>query len=167
VDLVLAVGEAPERTIAEFCKATGQAAPKFEERPLQPGEAITWRARSQTPPVLVRCAPPRSERRRHSRKYAEGSLEPDRSFHFRGPEGKLNLRAQNLALFLQIAEGVDDATWMYHLERGDYSNWFRTEIKDDDLAREAAEVEGGRRVSAQESRLAMRALIERRYTVPA
>jgi len=51
---------------------------------------------------------PRQHLRRHTRKYAEGELDEDRSFYFRGPEGRLNLRAQNLALFLQIAEGVDN-----------------------------------------------------------
>src|SRR5437763_1621565 len=46
----------------------------------------------------------KAERRRHRRKYADGELPPDRSFFFRGPNGKLNLRAQNLQMFLQIAE---------------------------------------------------------------
>jgi hypothetical protein len=44
-------------------------------------------------------------------------------------------------LFLQIAEGVDDRTWVHHLRAGDYSSWFRRVIKDDELAREAAGVE--------------------------
>jgi hypothetical protein len=49
----------------------------------------------------------------------------DKSFYFRGPAGNLNLRAQNLVLFNQMAEGVDDETWLYHLRRGDHSRWFR------------------------------------------
>src|SRR6266446_10126510 len=57
---------------------------------------------------------PHAQRLRHSRKYAEGELGEDKSFYFRGQEGSLNLRAQNLVLFLQIAEGVDDGTWLYH-----------------------------------------------------
>jgi hypothetical protein len=40
------------------------------------------------------------------------------SRYFRGPEGRLNLRAKNLALFLQIAEGIDDSTWLHHLRAG-------------------------------------------------
>jgi hypothetical protein len=32
------------------------------------------------------------------RKYAAGDLGPEGSFHFRGPEGRLNLGAQNRAL---------------------------------------------------------------------
>src|SRR5204863_357016 len=75
-------------------------------------------------PFAVRAEPGRSERRRHTRKYAQGLLIPERSFYFRGPEGKLNLRAHNLVLFLELAGGVDDETWLYHLRRGDYSRWF-------------------------------------------
>ena len=68
-----------------------------------------------------RCASTRAQRaehRRHSRKYAEGELPQDRSFYFRGPQGKLNLRAQNLMVFLQMAEGVDDETWLASSAQG-------------------------------------------------
>ena len=69
--------------------------------------------------------------------YAEGDVGPVLSFYFRGPEAGLNLRAQNLIIFTQIAEGLDDETWSYHLRRGDYSRWFREVIKDAELADEA------------------------------
>jgi len=42
---------------------------------------------------------------------AEGKLGDDKAFFFRGPEGKLRLRATNLIMFLEMADGVDDATW--------------------------------------------------------
>jgi len=90
-------------------------------------------------------------------------LPPDRSFYFRGPEGKLNLRAQNLQLFVQLAEGVDDETWMHHLRHGDYSRWFRKCIKDDQLAAEARQVERTSTISAEESRRLIRELIDRYY----
>ena len=73
------------------------------------------------------------ERRRHVRKYARGDVQ-DKAFHFRGPDERLNLRAQNLGLFAQIGEGVDDETWSFHLERGDYERWFRDAMKDPELA---------------------------------
>ena len=57
---------------------------------------------------------------------------------FRGPDEKLNLRAHNLELFVQMAEGVDEETWLHHLRQGDYSRWFRDAIKDPELADEAA-----------------------------
>ncbi|MBV8887023.1 MAG: hypothetical protein JO235_23930 [Chroococcidiopsidaceae cyanobacterium CP_BM_RX_35] len=88
--------------------------------------------------------------------------------YFRGPNGKLNLRAQNLILFTQLAQGVDDETWLYHLRQGDYSRWFRSAIKDEELANEAAQIERrATNTSAAESRDSIKAAIEQRYTLPA
>ncbi|HSC16753.1 MAG TPA: hypothetical protein VLI71_16610, partial [Gammaproteobacteria bacterium] len=105
--------------------------------------------------------------RRHTRKYAVGQLPPDRSFYFRGPEGKLNLRAQNLLQFLEVAAGVDDDTWTYHFRQGDYSRWFRDVIKDSELAAAAAAVERDRFLSRDNAIAALRAAVESRYTLPA
>jgi HAD superfamily hydrolase (TIGR01484 family) len=167
VDLLLAVGESPERTIANFCKASGETRPEVPPTKLEAGEALAWWRRSGRPPVRVRSEPPRGERKRHSRKYAEGNLGPDRSFHFRGPDGKLNLRAQNLVLFLQLADGVDDDTWTHHLRCGEYSAWFRDGIKDAGMAEEAAAAEKDEGLSPRDSRAAIRAAVEKRYTLPA
>jgi len=167
VDLILAVGDAPHRTIRAFCEALGQRAPALAAGiELEPREVLAWWRRTQRPPIRMRSLPPRSERRRHSRKYAEGNLGPDHSFYFRGPEGKLNLRAQNLNLFLQIADGVDDETWMHHLRQGDYSEWFRSKIKDADLADDAEQIEQQSGATPGDSRTAIRAAIESRYTLP-
>ncbi|TIP63047.1 MAG: phosphoglycolate phosphatase, partial [Mesorhizobium sp.] len=68
------------------------------------------------------------------------------------PDNAMNLRAHNLMIFAQIAEGIDDRTWEHHLRAGDYSEWFRRQIKDKELARETAEAEKDERLSAQESR---------------
>lgn len=167
VDLVVAVGAAPERTLASYSEALGQPSPALAPVALEPGEALVW-PRRITPhqPFRLRSAPGRTERHRHQRKYAEGELGPDKSFYFRGPEGVLNLRAQNLALFLQLADGVDDATWLYHLRRGDYSRWFREAIKDAALAAEAARIEAHVDVSPGASRARIRAAIAQRYTLP-
>lgn len=104
-------------------------------------------------------------RRRHVRKYAEGMLIPERSFYFRGPEGKLRLRAHNLVLFVELAAGVDDDTWLFHLRNGDYARWFEAEIGDRDLADEARRV-ASEELSAEDSRARIREAIEKRYTAP-
>ena len=52
-------------------------------------------------------------------------------------------------MFLQVAEGVDDATWLHHLRAGDYSRWFQDDIKDEDLADDVAAVESDRALSAR------------------
>src|SRR5262249_54549565 len=115
----------------------------------------------------VRMTPSKAERRRHIRKYAEGELPQERSFYFRGPEQKLNLRCQNLILFLQTGDGVDDDTWLYHLRRGDYSQWFRERNKAPGLADEAAAIERDESLSAAQSREKIRTIVERSYTRPA
>ena len=169
VDVVVALGREPERTLQELAKARGLPAPMVEAGGLPAGEAYVWSPRTPaTAPVRMRATPARTERRRHARKYAEGELGPDRSFFFRGPDGRLNLRAQNLRLFLQVADGVDDDTWLFHLRRGDYSGWMRRAIKDDGLADEVAAVEKGHRgdASPMETRAQVRAAIEARYTAP-
>jgi hypothetical protein len=167
VDLVIAVGDAPERTLANFSQAIGQPPPAFEPVELETGEAVAWFSRGPEPPFRFRSEPPKGERQRHHRKYAEGELGPDLSFYFRGPENKLNLRAQNLHIFMQLADGVDDETWLYHLRNGDFSNWFRSVIKDDELADEAAQIEQNPSLSPRESRDTVRAAIERRYSAAA
>jgi hypothetical protein len=67
-------------------------------------------------------------------------------------------------MFLQIAEGIDDATWLHHLRAGDYSRWFRDDIKDEDLADEIAAVESDRAFSAADSRRSVKEAVGRRYT---
>ncbi|HEX6737314.1 MAG TPA: HAD hydrolase family protein, partial [Vicinamibacteria bacterium] len=164
VDLIVVTGRDPAETLATFARILGAPAPEVAQRELRSGEAVGWWHRRRGAPFWFRNLPPRGERRRHMRKYAEGELQPDRSFYFRGPEGKLNLRAQNLNTFLQLADGVDDETWSHHLERGDYSRWFRDAIKDEPLAAAAERVETQRSLSPIESRARIRALVEELYT---
>jgi hypothetical protein len=165
-DTVIAVGDAAGETLGHFCAAVGRQPPPAVP-PGEEGTVVVWPRRDRTAPFRLRVTPGRAERHRHSRKYAEGELPPDRSFYFVGPEGKLHLRAQNLILFLQLADGVDDGTWTHHLQQGDYSRWFRDRIKDEGLAAEAERVERSAGLSPAESRAQIRAAVERRYTMPA
>ena len=166
VDTAIAIGEAPDQTIRQFCEAIGETPPQTPPADLEKGEALLYSRRTQNAPVWFRSLPPTGRRRRHYRKYAEGEIPPERSFYFRGPEEKLNLRAQNLMVFMQLADGLDDETWLHHLGRGEYSAWFREVLHDDELAKEAETVEHTH-LPAQESRDRIRAAIERRYTAPA
>jgi hydroxymethylpyrimidine pyrophosphatase-like HAD family hydrolase len=167
VDLLLALGESPDRTIAEFCQALGRPVPTLRPTVLDPGDALAWKFSEGGVPFVLKGRPPKTERRRHLRKYAAGRLEEGRSFRFRGPEGKLNLPAHNLMSFLELADGVDDATWMHHLTAKEYSRWFREGIKDEDLANEVEQIEGQKGIDPVESRAAIRRAIESRYTFPA
>src|SRR5206468_12994979 len=140
IDWIVAVGKSPKETIEKFYAALDEPGPDLSGLVLTPGEVLLW-SRKEKLGERVHVIPGRTERRRHIRKYAEGELPPERSFYFHGPEGKLNLRAQNLILFMQLADGVDDDTWTHQLRAGDYSRWFREEIKDDDLAEQARQIE--------------------------
>ena len=169
VDVVLAVGEAPMRTLADFARTVGLAEPAAPAAAvtLQPREALAWFPRTGDPPFRLRAAVSRAERNRHQRKYMQGELGPDKSFYFRGPEGRLNLRAQNLMTFLQMADGVDDATWRYHLRRGDYARWFEEAIKDRELADFARQLQHANDLTPAGERARLREAIERNYTLPA
>lgn len=167
VDTIIAIGEAPNKTIRALSETLGQTPPVVPEVELETGEGVLWVRSSGNDPLVIRSIPPQGERRRHQRKYAEGEIGEDRSFYFQGPEGKLNLRAHNLRLFIQIAAGLDDETWNYHLRRGDYSSWFRGVIKDEELAQEAESVERQKSISADKSRSLIGEAIDKRYTAPA
>ena len=132
--------------------------------PLERGEAaVAWRE-PHRPAMRFHVRKRRVEHRRHIRKYTEGELPPDRSFFFRGPKAALNLRAANLVRFVELADGVDEATWAHHLRRAEYSAWIRDMIKDPELADEIRTLErnGG---SAADSRRAVVDAIRRRYAV--
>ena len=164
---VAAVGDAPARTIRQFCASLGVPAPSLPpDGRIDAGQALLWERGSGREPIQVRVVEPELQRRRHARKYSEGELGEDRSFYFRGPDGALSLRVQNLSLFLQIAAGVDDRTWLHHLSAGDYSAWIRGAIKDEDLADEVAAVEHDLDLSAADSRARIKEAIDRRYTGP-
>jgi HAD superfamily hydrolase (TIGR01484 family) len=165
VAVALAVGDGAETTLARFAAAAGADVPVAAAP--DAGSVLAWIRAEPGEVVAFRPSPPHAERRRHVRKYATGDLGEDKSFYFRGPDDRLNLRARNLRTFVELADGVDDDTWLHHLARGDYSRWFRDAIKDDELAAEVERIEGDHALGAAASRQRIREAIERRYTAPA
>lgn len=163
LDTLIVVGDHVDQTVRELCAVLGMRNPTFAATgTLPPGEALYWRIGTPAT-VAVRIDPPETERTRHQRKYMNGNLGKDRSFYFRGPDGKLNLAAPNLQLFVHLAGGVDDDTWLFHARNHDYSRWVRAQVKDAELADEIERIER----HPTPSRDAVRAAIERRYTLPA
>jgi len=167
IALAVALGHEPVSTLQSVAAHRSQRITAAHVHELKPGEALFWQRTEDRPPEKLLMAVPRAERQRHRRKYAEGELPPERSFYFRGPDGKLNLRAQNLIMFRQLADGVDDETWLHHLRQGDYSRWMKTAIKDPSLADLVHEVEGMPELSAHDSRRRVAKAIQERYTLPA
>ena len=66
-----------------------------------------------------------------------------------------------------MAEGIDEETWLYHLKRRDYSDWFRRIIKDDELTTLAEKLEIDPAISGKDSREQILSAISRLYTAPA
>jgi hypothetical protein len=169
VEEVIAVGADPQKVITQIYKSTKRKLllNSIPTAYTKPDYALVWNFCDANGPRYVKVEPAKSQRRRHQRKYAAGELGEDKSFYFRGPEGKLNLRAQNMNLFAQLAEGVDEETWSFHLAKGDYSRWFREAIKDDDIAQVIANIEKDRKSTASESRRLILDTIRKHYTAPA
>ena len=163
VDVLFAVGRSPGETVRAVAEATEVDEPEVPK--VEGGRVVAW-FREAGDPFAFEVMPPRTELRRHKRKYMEGDLQ-DHAFRFRGPEDRLDLRVQNLAMFMQIGEGVDEETWLHHLRRGDYSRWFREAIKDEALAEAAERLEREESISVDEARTRLREAIEERYTLPA
>jgi hypothetical protein len=162
VEYVLAMGPTAGEAIALFCKTIGVPPPDLPM--CQRDQVLFWARSSNRPPFAVDVVKPKQVRDRHKRKYAEGQLDPDQSFYFRGPQGKLNLRVQNLNLFVQVGDGVDLETWQFHRDKHDYSGWFRNMIKDDELATEAQAIESDAALDAAASRTKIMESVNRRYT---
>jgi hydroxymethylpyrimidine pyrophosphatase-like HAD family hydrolase len=166
MDVLVAVGPRADSVLRAVSAALGVDEPAAASTALRRGEILTWFLGRDDSPLRLQTVRARSARLRHLRKYAEGNL-GQHAFVFRGPAGKLRLRAQNLVAFCDLADGVDDETWLYHLRGGHYSEWIRSTVKDPDLAREVAAVEGAQGLSAGEGRRLVREAVERRYTLPA
>ncbi len=163
VDRLVVVGKEPGKALGSFAAARGIAAPAVPPDD-GTGDIVVLEPEAGPARRLASIAAT-GDRRRHRRKYAEGKLGEDTSFYFTGPEGKLKLRAHNLILFLDLADGVDAETWAWHRERGDYSAWLRDSVKDEDLAGEVAAIEADGS-EPDTARAAIRAAVEQRYTAP-
>lgn len=166
VETVIALGPEADRVVSAFCAALGEEPPSGLAVPDQK-QVLVWNRGSGEPPRLIAAVTPRQSRQRHARKYAAGHLGEDKSFYFRGPDGELNLRADNLMMFLHIAEGIDDRTWEHHRRAGDYSAWFGGPIKDKTLAEEVAAIETDTSLGPGESRSRIAEAVRRRYTAAA
>jgi hypothetical protein len=169
VDELIAVGPEPQAVISQLYKTAKNhlLLKSMPAREIKPDYTLVWPFSDPAGPRYVKVEPGKSQRRRHRRKYAAGELGEDKSFYFRGAQGQLNLRAQNMNLFTQMAEGVDEETWTFHLSQGDYSRWLRDSIKDEDIALLVAGIEKNLSLSSSEGRQQIIDAIRKHYTAPA
>lgn len=166
MDTIAVVGPKPKVMFEEFARAVNVDLPEMPEHDLNAGEAACWFRKQGEFLFGVKTLPSRMEHHRHKRKYAERKLDEERMFRFRGPEGKLNLAAQNLTIFLQLAEGIDSNTWLFHRRRKDYSTWFRDSLKDPEIADRIEAVEDNDNIADSDSRQRIKEIILQKYTAP-
>ena len=166
---LIAIGSDPASVITQFASGAGKDLHpnSLPEPPREAGEVIAWWFCETQQPVKVKVEPAKAELRRHRRKYEAGELGEDKSFYFRGAEGKLNLRAQNMRMFAQLAEGVDVDTWSHHLHQADYSRWLRDAVKDTEIADQVAKIEKDAQLAPSQSRTQILDAIRKHYTAPA
>ncbi len=161
VGMVITVGENAAYPIDHFCKIRKIEPPK-KTPVLKKGEACIYDLEAKkTTPYVVKMNEPKQLQQRHKRKYATGDM-GDNSFVFTGKNNTLQLKANNLIMFAHIAEGIDDKTWNYHLAKGDYTNWFRDTVHDDELSDISSEAE--KEKNAEVSKKKILAYINQKYT---
>ncbi len=74
VDVVIAVGPSPAATLQKYSDVTGRPLPWLESLKYRKDHAVIWfpKADDSEPPCQIATMPPRHDRIRHRRKYAEG-----------------------------------------------------------------------------------------------
>ena len=164
INIAMIMGESPAQTLSCLTKQSVENLGVRRNLSLENGQVLAWQKKENATSIFKSYSPVKLLRR-HKRKYATGDMGPN-SFYFKGPGCKLNLKANNLMMFIQMGDGVDDETWQYHRNKHDYSKWFRNTVKDDDLALMAEKIEVNN-ASASDSKKAMFDVILDRYTLPA
>lgn len=168
LNVIILLGPKAPTILKQVSEIIGESLPETSLKAPTEDEVLVWQRSDKSNIVkIIKAEKPKQHHKRHTKKYATGNLSEEFNFYFRGPNNTLNLRAQNLMIFLQIAEGIDDATWMHHLRKKDYSDWFRKHIKDDKLADATLEIESDTALLAAESKEAIASLIKELYTAPA
>lgn len=161
VGWIICVSDDPHESILVSRQIIGSGAVIPEPPEEKEKRALVWKNGSHEPVWFIPTSTD-ADNFRHQHSYLEGELEPTQRFVFRGPESKLNLQAQNISIFLQLLEGIDEETYLFHLVRNDYSTWFDDVIHDDVIAAKLKEIEGSKE-PAMESRLMILQVIRERF----
>jgi HAD superfamily hydrolase (TIGR01484 family) len=164
IDAVVVVGDKPAEQLKQYASIKSLSLDSIHIPDLEKGEALIWEPMRKKDPAVITHITPKQLTKRHIKKYAAGTMDYN-NFYFKGPEGKLNLKAYNVIVFMQLAEGVDDDTWMFHLKRHDYSNWFRDALHDNELADLAKEIETKDNQPKSSKEKILKLVVER-YTLP-
>jgi phosphoglycolate phosphatase (TIGR01487 family) len=166
MNTIIVLGESPNIAFEDYCRIVNIQCPMVNNVNSNKHTGYIWLPNGEQSPAAFVPSIPANQHHRHLRKYADGNLGDYHSFYFTGPNKKLNIKAHNLYIFNQIAEGIDDETWQYHLRRHDYSRWFKNSINDKALAQITENIESNIALTSSISRKRIQAAIEERYTLP-
>ena len=163
VGMVISIGKNAKYPFEQFCRIVDVPVPSGLTD-LDDDEICIWDREGELHDSVyfARYYLPSQLQLRHKKKYAQGDMQR-RSFIFTGPEQKMHLVANNLMMFKHISEGIDTNTWLFHLHRKDYSQWFKDAVHDDELAKASEEAEG--MDSPVESKKHILTLINKKYTI--
>jgi ABC-type dipeptide/oligopeptide/nickel transport system ATPase component len=164
VTAIIAMGGTASSLLEEFAHMVRLPLPAAGPQ-TAPDDKLLWRPKGSREAARLRSEAPRQVHNRHAGKYATGDVGEWHSFYFRGPDDSVNLRARNLAEFVSISRTLNDGIWNYHLQRGDYAEWFRHVIKDDVLTEEAQAARADTTLGIGEARSRLIDAIGRRYKI--
>ncbi len=165
VDWIVSIADNPLEAIHAICGIMQRPQPEIHAA--EDGEehrAIAWRVVENRMQWFKRMTT-ELDAQRHRHSLFEGEMEEAHQFVFRGANNQFNLRAANLKRFIELASGLDDETWNFHLERNDYSSWIEHTIKDYDLAAEVKRIETRKGNESQSTREAVIETIKVRFEV--
>ncbi|MGV3483075.1 MAG: HAD-IIB family hydrolase [Planctomycetaceae bacterium] len=152
VDWIISIADEPQVAIVQYCRLIGEPPPSLPpSQDRHPRRALAWK-RADRRMIWFTLVVSHAEQQRHLHSCWEGEVDDTQQFIFRGGESKLKLAAPNLKQFIHIAGGVDDDTWNYHLQRGDYSRWLRDVIRVEELADKVESIERSRETDAGHTR---------------
>lgn len=155
VDMIISIAKDPREALQQCCELLKEPLPDLPTpEDNQVHHALAWHRGTRTPTWFSRMVP-KADHQRHIHSHFDGEMDAPDRFVFRGPERKLQLPTQNLKIFIQIADGIDDETWEYHLRRHDYSRWFRDVVKDYGLASTTESIENDQSLAPKASREAI------------
>jgi HAD superfamily hydrolase (TIGR01484 family) len=163
-DHLLAFGAAAPGVVADLAREAGLAKPDVPNR--APDEGLLWSIRPPGGCRAIEIGAPRQDHERHRGKYALGDVGDEHSFYFRDDGGQGIRRARNLADFIGLAGRVHDPVWNAHLRAGDFAAWFRDVIRDEELARRAAQAADDPHLDPRQSRRRIIDAIRERYVIP-
>jgi len=89
------------------------------------------------------------------------TVTPDKAFYFyRGIGQPLGVASKSLSEFASMVKGIDPSSIRFHVERGDFENWF-TNLGDKSLANQVAALRG-RNISPDELRGELSSIVKTR-----